>query len=85
MNTCIKFTHHFQQKKQENVQALKCLQHRLEEIDNLEGSEKIEELIKGVLTGNIFDWGAQEVATLMETTSFSFQDAKKKLPGKLNE
>lgn len=34
-----------------------------------------------MLTGNIFDWGAQEVAILMETTTFCFEDAQKKIPG----
>lgn len=73
----------FQQKKTENEQALKFLKSRLEFIDNLEGITKIEELIKGVLTGNIFDWGAQEVAAIMESTNFSFEEAQKKIPGKL--
>lgn len=71
----------FKQKKQENEEALKYLAARLDVIDNLEGTAKLEELIKGVLTGNIFDWGAQEVAVLMETTKFSFEDAQKKIPG----
>ncbi|OXU21386.1 hypothetical protein TSAR_006573 [Trichomalopsis sarcophagae] len=68
------------QKKLENEQALKHFKSRLDEIDALEGNAKVEELIKGVLTGNIFDWGAQEVATLMETTEFSFKDAQEKIP-----
>jgi len=67
------------QKKQENEQALKHLKDRLNIIDNLEGTAKLQELIKGVLTGNIFDWGAQEVAVLMETTNFSFKDAQKNI------
>jgi uncharacterized protein with ATP-grasp and redox domains len=71
----------FQQKKQENEQALKCLKSRLDLIDNLEGSAKLEELVRGVLIGNIFDWGAQEIATLLERNNFSFEDAKKKIPG----
>lgn len=41
----------------------------------------MEELIKGVLTGNIFDWGANEVALLMENSKFSFKDAQTKIPG----
>lgn len=57
------------------------MKNRLEFIDNLEGTAKLEELIKGVLTGNIFDWGAQEVAAIMESTDFSFEEAQKKIPG----
>lgn len=35
----------------------------------------------GVLAGNMFDWGAKEVASLMETTDFHFEQAQKKIPG----
>lgn len=72
---------YLQQKKLENEQALKFFKNRLDFIDNLEGTAKIEELIKGVLTGNIFDWGAQEVAAIMELSNFSFEEAQKKIPG----
>ncbi|XP_014217722.1 pantothenate kinase 4 [Copidosoma floridanum] len=65
------------QKKRENEQAFKHLKSRLENIDNLEGTAKLEELVRGVLAGNIFDWGAQEVAALMETSNFTFEDAQK--------
>lgn len=52
-------------------------------IDKLEGKEKIKALIRGVLSGNMFDWGAQAVATLMETTDFGFTEAQEKIPGTL--
>ncbi|XP_011501587.1 PREDICTED: pantothenate kinase 4 [Ceratosolen solmsi marchali] len=71
---------YFHQKRQENERALKCLESRLDLIDSLEGSTKLEELIRGVLIGNIFDWGAQEIATLLEQNNFSFEDAQKKIP-----
>lgn len=70
-----------QQKKTENEEAFKHFRERLVTIDNLDGREKTEELVRGVLTGNIFDWGAKEVATLMENTNFSFRDAQLKIPG----
>lgn len=47
----------------------------------MEGAEKIKALIVGVLSGNMFDWGAQAVATLMETTNFGFAEAQAKIPG----
>ncbi|KAJ8683639.1 hypothetical protein QAD02_019431 [Eretmocerus hayati] len=71
---------YLQQKKEENEQALEHFQKRLEVIDALKGTSKIEELIKGVLTGNIFDWGASEVALLMESSKFLFDDAETKIP-----
>lgn len=36
----------------------------------------------GMIAGNVFDWGAKEVATLMETTDFGFSEATSKLQGK---
>ena len=33
----------------------------------------------GILAGNVFDWGAKEVAALMETSDFGFQQAMDKL------
>lgn len=53
-------------------------------LDKLEGPEKITALILGVISGNMFDWGAKAVATLMETTDFGFAEAEAKIPGKRN-
>ena len=36
-------------------------------------------LVSGILAGNVFDWGAKEVAALMETSNFGFQEAMEKL------
>jgi len=38
-------------------------------------------VVKGVLGGNMFDWGAKEVAALMESTQFGFSQALDKLQG----
>jgi len=38
-------------------------------------------VVKGVLGGNVFDWGAKEVAALMESTQFGFSQALSKLQG----
>ncbi|XP_034196424.2 4'-phosphopantetheine phosphatase [Osmia lignaria lignaria] len=70
------------QKKQENEEALKHLKNRIIAIDYLEGADKIKALILGVLSGNMFDWGANAVATLMETTDFGFAEAQAKIPGR---
>lgn len=54
---------------------------RITVLDKLKGAEKIKALILGVLSGNMFDWGAKAVATLMETTDFGFAEAEAKIPG----
>ena len=36
-------------------------------------------VVQGVLGGNVFDWGAKEVAALMESTEFGFRQALSKL------
>lgn len=72
-----------QQKKEENEQALQHLKERIIAIDELEGAAKIEALILGVLSGNMFDWGAKEIAVLMETTDFGFKEAQSKIPGNI--
>ena len=39
-------------------------------------------LAEGILAGNVFDWGAKEVAALMEgNTEFGFTEAMGKLQG----
>lgn len=72
-------------KKNENEEALNFLEQRLDVLDKLAGAEKISDLILGVLAGNIFDWGAQEVADIMESTKFRFEDAQNKIPGKITD
>ena len=37
--------------------------------------EKQKQLAIGFLAGNVFDWGAKEVALLMENKGLDFQDA----------
>ncbi|KAL7637380.1 UNVERIFIED_CONTAM: hypothetical protein RMT77_012108 [Armadillidium vulgare] len=57
---------YLQQKKTENEQALMFLKGRLKYLDSLSWAERQEALIRGILAGNVFDWGAKEVVTLME-------------------
>jgi type II pantothenate kinase len=72
-----------QQKQFENEQALKYLPSRLQKLDAIEDkNELILELSKGLLAGNVFDWGAKEVAEIMEKGEFKFEDAQDKLQGR---
>ena len=71
-----------QQKQQENEGALRQLPEHLKCLDNMTGDALQLALAKGLLAGNVFDWGAQEIRKLLETGNFSFLDAQKKLQGK---
>ncbi|XP_043285272.1 4'-phosphopantetheine phosphatase [Venturia canescens] len=71
---------YLQQKKQENEEALQHLKDRIIFLDSLQGADKIKALVMGVLAGNMFDWGAKEVAILMETADFHFEQAQEKIP-----
>ncbi|CAG9853873.1 unnamed protein product [Phyllotreta striolata] len=65
------------QKQTESNHALSQFDHRIELIDSIEDVEKKWlEIVRGVLTGNFFDWGAKIVTDILETTqNFGFQDA----------
>ena len=54
-------------KQRENEDSLAHLSSRLAEIDKISNSkEKWTELIRGVLAGNVFDWGAKAVTDILE-------------------
>ncbi|KPI93421.1 PREDICTED: pantothenate kinase 4 [Papilio xuthus] len=56
-----------QQKKYENDTALASLRSRLNEIDALPTErQRWTEICRGVLAGNMFDWGAQAVADILD-------------------
>ena len=74
-------TYILQQKQFENEQALKHLRETLTELDSLSWEDRQMALVKGLLAGNVFDWGAKEVAAVMETQEFGFSHAKEKLQG----
>lgn len=69
------------QKKTENTAAITLLQARLEEIDAVENiSQRWTELVRGVLAGNMFDWGAQAVTDILRNdTSFGLHAALDKI------
>lgn len=58
------------QKQLENASAKARLKQRLEEIDAIEDADaRWTELVRGVLAGNMFDWGAQAIASILEKDS----------------
>lgn len=58
------------QKQLENASAKARLKQRLEEIDVIQDTDaRWTELVRGVLAGNMFDWGAQAIASILEQDS----------------
>lgn len=56
-----------QQKKSENESAMAALGSRLAEVDEiLDDRTKWTEICKGILAGNMFDWGAQAVSEILD-------------------
>lgn len=51
-----------QVKQEENEAALLLLSKRLKDLDALPWEQRQLALIKGIIAGNVFDWGAKEVA-----------------------
>ncbi|GFT16118.1 4'-phosphopantetheine phosphatase, partial [Nephila pilipes] len=58
------------------------LKSRLDSLNILDWEEKQIAVVEGLLAGNMFDWGAKEVAKIMETSDFGFTEAKTKLQGR---
>ena len=80
----LKLLSSFQQKQCENEQALKHLSARFEVLDKIsDDHERSLKLARGLLAGNVFDWGAKEVVEIMEKGEFKFEDAESKLQGKV--
>lgn len=51
-----------QVKQKENGLALKCFQSVTRSLDSLGWEERQLALVKGLLAGNVFDWGAKAVS-----------------------
>ncbi|XP_062563734.1 4'-phosphopantetheine phosphatase isoform X2 [Armigeres subalbatus] len=66
-----------EQKRVENKASIKKLSSRLQYIDQIVDTRtKWTEIIKGVLAGNMFDWGAQAVAQILENdANFGLEEA----------
>lgn len=65
------------QKEHENILALKEFENRINQLDEIDNFDrKWEEIIKGVLAGNFFDWGAKAVTEILEhSNKFGFTEA----------
>uniref|UniRef100_A0A182NNS0 Damage-control phosphatase ARMT1-like metal-binding domain-containing protein n=1 Tax=Anopheles dirus TaxID=7168 RepID=A0A182NNS0_9DIPT len=66
-----------EQKAIENKASIRLLKHRLQQLDNLTSErERWTEIVRGVLAGNMFDWGAQAVTKILEANNgFGLQQA----------
>ena len=53
-------------------------------LDTLTWKEKQETLVRNLLAGNVFDWGAKEAAALMSAQGFGFEQALSHLQSALN-
>lgn len=63
------------QKQLENDQAILLLPKRLSDLKQMEPRERQRQLALGMLAGNVFDWGAKEVALIMESKGLDFNEA----------
>ncbi|CAI9741639.1 4' [Octopus vulgaris] len=68
-----------QLKLSENELSLRHLANRLDTLDNEKYEGRMYSLVKGVLAGNMFDWGAKQVVDIMETQNFGFAEAMNKI------
>ncbi|XP_057383199.1 4'-phosphopantetheine phosphatase isoform X2 [Balaenoptera acutorostrata] len=67
-------------KQKDNGVALKCFQRVIHSLDALGWEERQLALVKGLLAGNVFDWGAKAVSDVLESDpQFGFEEAKRKL------
>lgn len=67
-------------KQRENGVALRGFQSVVRALDALGWEERQLALAKGLLAGNVFDWGAKAVADVLESDPhFGFEEAKRKL------
>ncbi|KAG8505477.1 Pantothenate kinase 4 [Galemys pyrenaicus] len=67
-------------KQRENGVALKCFRRVVRGLDALGWEERQLALVRGLLAGNVFDWGAKAVSDVLESDpQFGFEEAKQKL------
>jgi len=66
---------YLKQKQLENKAALALLPAYLEKLAMMDWKQRQESLALGFLAGNVFDWGAKEVALLMEAGKMDFEAA----------
>lgn len=66
----------------ENDHAISFFGEHVQKLDQLEWKIRQEKLIFYLLAGNMFDWGAKEVAALLEKKNFGFEEALSKIPAR---
>ncbi|XP_053662926.1 4'-phosphopantetheine phosphatase [Anopheles marshallii] len=66
-----------EQKTLENKASIGLLKNRLQQLDSIASErEKWTEIVRGVLAGNMFDWGAKAVTKILEANNgFGLQQA----------
>ncbi|XP_027023501.1 4'-phosphopantetheine phosphatase isoform X3 [Tachysurus fulvidraco] len=67
-------------KQKENDMALKYYQKVVQSLEELNWEQRQFTLVRGLLAGNVFDWGAKAVSDILETDpQFGFEQAKQQL------
>ncbi|XP_012696655.1 4'-phosphopantetheine phosphatase isoform X2 [Clupea harengus] len=67
-------------KQRENDMALKYYQKVVRALEDLSWEQRQFALVRGLLAGNVFDWGAKAVSDVLETDpGFGFEQAKQQL------
>ncbi|TSW21765.1 Pantothenate kinase 4 [Bagarius yarrelli] len=67
-------------KQKENDTALKYYQKVVQSLEELSWEQRQFALVRGLLAGNVFDWGAKAVSEILETDpQFGFEQAKQQL------
>uniref|UniRef100_A0A8C6PX71 4'-phosphopantetheine phosphatase n=1 Tax=Nothobranchius furzeri TaxID=105023 RepID=A0A8C6PX71_NOTFU len=67
-------------KERENDVALKYYQKVVKSLEELSWEDRQFALVRGVLAGNVFDWGAKAVSDVLESDpEFGFEQAKRQL------
>uniref|UniRef100_A0A8B9HQX8 4'-phosphopantetheine phosphatase n=1 Tax=Astyanax mexicanus TaxID=7994 RepID=A0A8B9HQX8_ASTMX len=67
-------------KQRENDMALKYYQKVVRSLEELSWEQRQFALVRGILAGNVFDWGAKAVSDVLESDpEFGFEQAKQQL------
>ncbi|KAJ7998611.1 hypothetical protein DPEC_G00206690 [Dallia pectoralis] len=67
-------------KQRENDVALKYFQKAVKSLEELSWEQRQFALVRGLLAGNVFDWGAKAVSDVLESDpEFGFEQAKRQL------
>eukprot|EP00127_Corallochytrium_limacisporum_P006429 Clim_evm19s227 gene=Clim_evmTU19s227 len=70
---------YWQKKQVENDAALAMFPQVMIELDEMSEPQRYREVLRNVLGGNVFDWGAKDVSDMLEAGKLDFQTAKQKI------